>query len=389
MAWSRNIKVGAFVLVGLALFSWITLLVGEEAAMFERKMPLSARFDDVKGLRPGASVRMGGVIIGTVGKVGFREGTDDLGLVVEFQVNQKEAPRLREGTTASIEPKGLLGDQTLVLVPGAGKKALTAGTQLQPAAPSGLTAVLGKAERMGNDAEKVIGNLEKVSSTLAEPSFRDDVAGTAKALKGVLQSVNDGDGYLGRVLRDKGEAERLSRAVSNLEQSSAELSRLLGSLNRVVARVQEGPGFAHDVIYGTGPSETLARFGGAAEELQLTLKGVREGNGLAHGLIYGDARADGSMANVTELTRDLKAIVKDVRAGRGTIGALLTDPSVYEDLKLLLGNVQRNRTLRALVRYSIKQDEAAPRAVVADPAAPAAAPAPAAPALAAGGKTRE
>jgi phospholipid/cholesterol/gamma-HCH transport system substrate-binding protein len=46
-----------------------------------------------------------------------------------------------------------------------------------------------------------------------------------------------------------------------------------------------------------------------------------------------------------------------VRAGKGTVGALLVDPSVYEDLKMVLGNVERNRALRALVRYSIKKDE--------------------------------
>jgi phospholipid/cholesterol/gamma-HCH transport system substrate-binding protein len=33
------------------------------------------------------------------------------------------------------------------------------------------------------------------------------------------------------------------------------------------------------------------------------------------------------------------------------------DPSIYEDIKSLVGNVERNQVLRALVRYSIKQDE--------------------------------
>jgi len=61
--------------------------------------------------------------------------------------------------------------------------------------------------------------------------------------------------------------------------------------------------------------------------------------------------------------------VAGVKAGKGTVGALLVDPSVYEDMKLVLGNVQRNDVLRALVRYSIKQDEKKPAAEVKDPAA--------------------
>jgi hypothetical protein len=63
----------------------------------------------------------------------------------------------------------------------------------------------------------------------------------------------------------------------------------------------------------------------------------------------------------------LRAMLSDMRQGKGTLGALLVDPSVYEDLKMLLGNVQRNQTLRALVRYSIQRDDGTPGVEVRDP----------------------
>jgi phospholipid/cholesterol/gamma-HCH transport system substrate-binding protein len=72
------------------------------------------------------------------------------------------------------------------------------------------------------------------------------------------------------------------------------------------------------------------------------------------------------MQNLNAMSGDLKAIVADMRAGKGTLGALLVDPSIYEDLKVVLGNVERNKALRALVRYSIRRDEATPS--VEDPA---------------------
>jgi phospholipid/cholesterol/gamma-HCH transport system substrate-binding protein len=65
--------------------------------------------------------------------------------------------------------------------------------------------------------------------------------------------------------------------------------------------------------------------------------------------------------NLNRASADLSAIVSDVKEGKGTLGAFLVDPSVYEDIKVLLGNVGRNRSLKALVRYSIKQDEGADR----------------------------
>ena len=129
-------------------------------------------------------------------------------------------------------------------------------------------------------------------------------------------------------------------------------------------------GFAHDVIYGDVPTQTLVKFGDAAEEVALTLRGVREGDGLAHSLLYGGDETEDMMGNFTAISRDLRHIVADVRSGKGTIGALLVDPSVYEDVKMILGNVQRNRTLRALVRYSITRDETAPRVEIRDSTRP-------------------
>ena len=72
------------------------------------------------------------------------------------------------------------------------------------------------------------------------------------------------------------------------------------------------------------------------------------------------------MGNVNAMSDDLREIVANVKAGRGTIGALLVDPTVYEDIKSLVGNVERNQVLRALVRYSIKQTEEKPHATVTD-----------------------
>jgi hypothetical protein len=64
------------------------------------------------------------------------------------------------------------------------------------------------------------------------------------------------------------------------------------------------------------------------------------------------------MKNLNAASDDIRQITANLRAGKGTIGALLVDPSVYEDLKMVLGNVERNKALRALVRYSIRRDEA-------------------------------
>ena len=91
-------------------------------------------------------------------------------------------------------------------------------------------------------------------------------------------------------------------------------------------------------------------------------------DGVAHALLYGDDDSQHVMKNVNAMSDDMAAIIHDVRQGKGTLGALLVDPSVYEDVKSLVGNVERNDVLRALVRYSIKADEQGGRTPKVQPA---------------------
>ena len=67
------------------------------------------------------------------------------------------------------------------------------------------------------------------------------------------------------------------------------------------------------------------------------------------------------------MSEDLRSIVAEMKAGKGTLGGLLVDPTIYEDLKSAVGNVERNQVLRALVRYSIKADEGEAKAPAVQP----------------------
>jgi phospholipid/cholesterol/gamma-HCH transport system substrate-binding protein len=57
------------------------------------------------------------------------------------------------------------------------------------------------------------------------------------------------------------------------------------------------------------------------------------------------------------LTGDLQAVVARLRQGEGTLGALLEDPTVYEDLSALLRGANRSLILRSLIRST--RDEGA------------------------------
>jgi phospholipid/cholesterol/gamma-HCH transport system substrate-binding protein len=270
-----------------------------------------------------------------------------------------------------IENKGLLGDKMVVVTVGSPEKPpVPPGGVIESEQPEDLTQMLAKLGSIGDRVDRVVGNLEKVTGALAETELHDDIKSGVAALANILRSLDQGDGYVPRLLHDPAEADRLSKTVGNLERATARLDQTASEVNAILGRVRQGPGFAHELIYGEDGARALAQVGGAAEEIGTTLRGVREGNGIAKSVLYG---GDGSgseqlVENLTALSGELRQLVADVRSGKGTLGALLVDPSVYEDLKLLLGNVERNKTLRALVRYSIKRDEQTAGSEVRDPA---------------------
>lgn len=363
MVTSRDVKVGAFVLLGLAFIGIVIFLIGDERHVFSSKVQFVTIFNDVEGLKSGSSVRMGGIDIGTVDSVGYASDAKDMRLHVKFSVDKEQSPRLRRDTKVKIESKGFLGDKMLTLVGGdSTQPPIPPGSIVQADTdPKDLQTALARVGPIAAKAERVMENLDSTTAHLADPQVHEKLKNSVNSIEHILQSVDQGPGYVSRLINDREEAERISHTIDRLDQASAQLEQTLASLASITHRIESGPGLVHELLYSEQSSKSVEQVGHAAEELALTLHGIREGRGMAHALIYGDANGqpDRTMTQLGEILGDVHAILADVRAGKGTLGALLTDPSVYEDLKLLLGNVERNKSLRALVRYSIEQDEAA------------------------------
>ena len=62
-------------------------------------------------------------------------------------------------------------------------------------------------------------------------------------------------------------------------------------------------------------------------------------------------------ANLASASADIKKITSKIAAGEGSLGGIINDPTLYDDLRTILGNVKRNRVLRSLVRLSISNEE--------------------------------
>jgi phospholipid/cholesterol/gamma-HCH transport system substrate-binding protein len=374
MKFGRELRVGIFVITAVVVGGAIAFVVGSESNLFSSKTEYRVIFDEVSGLRTGSPVHVAGVPVGSVQSVSFTErGRIDVRMEVVSDaerlirgvpgsVHPHDAPPEEpRGSVVSIQSKGMLGDMLLSITVGSNDLPEWPPAEPLPVDPSG-----GLMEMATEAMEEVKGtaqNLRRATEPLADEQFSNDVRATAHNLAAATQMLAEGEGALQQLMTSEETARELDATLANVRRASDEIAGLARSLRAIAREVESGDGGLHEIVYGDAASTALRNVGRASDEVALALAAIREGDGTAHDLIYGDA-ADEMIANLTRATEDVAAVMAHIRAGRGTIGGLLIDPSIYEDVKRLVGDLERNDILRALVRYSIRRDESGSAAEV-------------------------
>ncbi len=360
-----RLRVGIFVLLALTIGAAIAFAIGAQENVFAPKSTYYAVFEDVGGLQKGNTVRVAGVNVGSVTDVVIGE---EGSIAVYFRVIDEAAHLVRgdpnvvvdeddpaQPSFASIGSKGLLGDRIIEISVGSEQY-----PQWDPETPIPSSVgggIMALAERALYEAEGTAHNLRLATDPFADQEFSNDLKETARNLAKASGMLASGEGTIGALMTDEQLARDVKRAVKNLSSAGNQVTELGENLNRITEEVQHGEGTAHALFYGTEGTEAIANIRDTFGQLNAILTEVREGDGAVNQLIYGEL-GDSFMTNLQNASDDIAFLTKEMREGKGTIGALLTDPSVYEDIKRLIGDLERNDILRALVRYSIRRDEA-------------------------------
>lgn len=70
-------------------------------------------------------------------------------------------------------------------------------------------------------------------------------------------------------------------------------------------------------------------------------------------------KAGSALAELNQTLKNIRVVSEKVKNGEGTIGALFSDSSLYEDLKHLIGGANRNNVLKFFVRQAVKSSDQA------------------------------
>ena len=125
MQHSKNdLWVGLFVLLGAAALVFLALQSANLLQLnFRSGYTISARFDNIGGLKPKAAVRSAGVVVGRVESIGFDDKTFQAS--VELEMDRRYL--FPKDSSLKILTSGLLGDQYVGVDAGFEEKHLAAG----------------------------------------------------------------------------------------------------------------------------------------------------------------------------------------------------------------------------------------------------------------------
>src|SRR6266851_2558324 len=322
---------GALVLAGLVIF-----LIGRENRLFERHVRYHAAFEDVEGLKLDSPVRIGGLDVGRIRSISFSPDLEDRRIDVTMEISSRFASRVRADSVARIGSRGVLGDKVIEISLGSVNAApIPEGGEVKTGSSGDITSLLKAGGELLDNAVAISRDVREAVSMYTEPALRQDVAGLIRNLRQITAAIDNGKRLLAAAARD---AERFDAAINEVEG--------------ILREIRTGSGTLHALVYEPAGIKAVSELGDAAGELAKMLRGAQQNrNSAVHQLFYGDS--GNLFGDLSAAAADLRVIMATIRKGEGSLGALINDPTVYEDLRTVLGNVKRNFILRELVRYSI------------------------------------
>ncbi len=121
-----EMAVGLFIILGILALGYLSVKLGRLEVIHTGGYTLYADFSNIGGLKPGASVVIAGVEVGTVKDM--RLGRD-YQAVVAF--NMDKGVQIQQDAIASIKTKGLIGEQFVEITPGGSDQILSPGGRIR------------------------------------------------------------------------------------------------------------------------------------------------------------------------------------------------------------------------------------------------------------------
>ncbi|TCD24764.1 MCE family protein [Pedobacter psychrodurus] len=287
----------------LAAFAIALLIIGynflKGNSIFSSETTLFAKYTRVDGLTVSKPILINGYQIGRVAKL---ELQPDGSIIATLSVNSKyEIP---ENSIARLEGTDLLGSKAIVMSLGNSKKMAEDGYTLNANVEKGL---MEQVQPVQKKAELIIGKMDSILSSvnsILNPNFQKNVDKSFNSIAGTLASLETTskkvDGLVGsESARIEAIFKNVEGITANLNNNNQKISDILTNINTVT-----------DKFAAANFKQTLDNANNAIADLQSVISGIKDGKG-SLGLLLNDDKMyqnlNNASKNLDELMIDLKA----------------------------------------------------------------------------------
>ena len=279
---SKLFWIGLFVSGGIVLFLSAILYLTDDSIDTEYKF--SVIFENGMGVQTGSDVKMIGQQIGQVSNVRILDGRN--GVVVELSINDKLGIFIPNNSTFQVKAS-IFGETHVQINPGEGTNYIETGELLTGEIPTEVY-----------DIDPVVKDLSAFSRQLSATL-------TDKEVRALQSIINNADSLLFETKNSLKISAEINKIVNNLESFSTELRSLSSNLGEEI-----DPKLSKiDTIL-----EQIQKF---SDDLEPASEGLKS--------------FEKSMVN-------LQLIINDLNEGKGSLGKLLKDESLYDNLNEVVDN---------------------------------------------------
>jgi len=210
----QKIKIGGFVLAGLAVLIAGIFLIGNKKGLFNKTFEVYGMFKNVNGLQIGNNARFAGINVGVVQDIQI---ANDTTVKVILTLNEDVRKFVKRDAKLSISTDGLMGDKLVVITPGGtnNSQGVVNGDKLTGINPFDVDKLVNKFSKITDDAGELVGGLSKI-----------------------VDKVNNGKGSIGRLLNNDKMAKDLEGTVKQAKTTIANVHQTTGTLNEDLKAAQ-------------------------------------------------------------------------------------------------------------------------------------------------------
>ncbi|MDB6020660.1 MAG: Mammalian cell entry related domain protein [Pedosphaera sp.] len=294
-------RLGLFVLLAfLAAFFIVEVIGGPD--FFRPGYRIRARFANIHELKVGDPVKMAGVPVGRVEKLGLAENKVELSL------------RLNKGTPVHTDSKATIKF-------------------------AGLGGVNYVSIDFGTPGSPLLEQNELIA-TIEQPDFNDLMARLDQAANGVENLTKSFTG-------DKID-NLLGPFTDFMRQNNPRLTAIIGNVQAISTQIAKGEGTVGKLIYDqslyNSASAAVTNLQEAAGEIKQTVaqaRGIIDQVNAGQGTIGKLVKDDKLYTETTASMTNLKEILQKINSGQGSVGKLVNDQEFYKDAKLSLQKLDK------------------------------------------------